>query len=307
MFVDATFGRCPTCQHDAMQQQEEPHRSERTDTRSPSVTRRRLLLGAAGLAGVAAVGGIGWALAPERLKTGLGVGPDPYIPDAPEGQVHLEQVESAARGQSVDLFTAVPEGYGDGAGLPVVLVMHGASATAADFQPFGLARFLTQAVRDGAEPFVLAGADGGVSRWQGDGASDDPQKMMTDEMPGWLTERGFDAGRRALWGWSMGGYGALSLAENHPDYAAALAAFSPALGPGDPVFADADLLSGLPLGIWCGTEDSLYDNVQAFVDELPEEPQIVSYSEGAHTRIYWNDQTLDAFTFLSSHLRDGAR
>ena len=66
-----------------------------------------------------------------------------------------------ARGQTVDLFTAVPAGYGDGAGLPVVVILHGASATAKDFQPFGLARFLTQAVRDGAEPFVLAGADGG--------------------------------------------------------------------------------------------------------------------------------------------------
>jgi len=288
-----------------MQQQEEQPPARAAEQPS-SMTRRRLLFAAAGVAGVAAVGGIGWALAPERLKTGLGVRPDPYIPDAPEGEVSLEQVDSAARGQTVDLFTAVPEGYGDGAGLPVVLVMHGASATAADFQPFGLARFLTQVVRDGAEPFVLAGADGGVTRWQGDGAGDDPQTMMTEEMPRWLAERGFDADRRALWGWSMGGYGALSLAENNPGYARALAAFSPALGPGDPVFADADLLAGLPLGIWCGTEDSLYDNVRAFVDELPEEPEIVSYSEGAHTRVYWNDQTLDAFAFLSDHLHGGA-
>jgi len=283
-----------------MQHDEEQARDRAAE--AASVTRRRLLLGAAGVAGVAAVAGLGWTLAPERWKGELGLRPDPYIPDAPEGRVGLEQVDSAARGRTVDLFTAVPEGYGDGAGLPVVLVMHGASATAADFQPFGLARFLTQAVRDGAEPFVLAGADGGVSRWQGDGLSDDPQAMMTDEMPRWLAERGFDADRRALWGWSMGGYGALSLAENHPDYARALAAFSPALGPGDPVFGDADLLAGLPLGIWCGTEDSLYDNVRAFVDALAEEPEITSYSEGAHTRIYWNDQTLDAFRFLSDHL-----
>ena len=248
------------------------------------------------------MGGVGLALAPTSLKREIGLGPDPFIPDAPEGEVRLEKVDSAARGRSVELFTAVPEGHGDGAGLPVVLIMHGASATAADFQPFGLARFLTQAVRDGAEPFVLAGADGGVTRWQGDGSGDDPTAMMTDEMPGWLADRGFDSERRALWGWSMGGYGALRLAERAPGYARAVAAFSPAMGTGDPVFSDADALAGLPVALWCGTDDPLYDAVQAFAEGLPEEPEIASYSEGAHTRVFWNDQTLDCFDFLSQHL-----
>jgi S-formylglutathione hydrolase FrmB len=126
--------------------------------------------------------------------------------------------------------------------------------------------------------------------------------MMTDEMPGWLADRGLDADRRALWGWSMGGYGALDLAESYPGYARAVAAFSPAIRPGDPAFEGADALAGTPLGIWCGTEDSLYDTVRAFVDELPEEPEIASYASGAHTRFYWNEQTLDAFAFLSHHL-----
>lgn len=268
------------------------------------LTRRRVLWGAAGVGGVAAVGGVGLSLSP-GLKRQLGMGPEPFIPDAPEGQVRVERVDSAARGQQIDLFTAVPAGYGDGAGLPVVVVLHGASATASDFQRFGLPRFLTQAVRDGVTPFVLAGADGGVSRWEGDGHRDDPRAMVTDEMPDWLTDRGFDADRLALWGWSMGGYGCLGLAESAPDYARAIAVFSPAISAGDPVFAGAGALSGQPLGIWCGTDDPFYDAVRDFVDVLPEEPEITSFAEGeAHTRVYWNDQTLTTFDFLAGHLEE---
>lgn len=270
---------------------------------SRGVSRRRLILGAVGVGGVAALGAAGFAVAPGRVKGLLGAGPDPFIPDAPEGQVRLETVTSLERDREVQLFTAVPAGYGDGTGLPVVVVLHGASATAGDFQGFGLARFLTAAVRGGAEPFVLAGADGGVLRWEADPAgADDPQAMVVEEMPRWLADRGFDAERRALWGWSMGGYGSLRLAEAYPGWQRAVAAFSPAMAPGDPVYDDARALRDLPLAIWCGTKDSFYGPIQEFTKVLPTRPEIASYSAGGHTRVFWNDQTLDAFAFLSDHL-----
>lgn len=270
---------------------------------TPDLSRRQLLVAAAGVGGVLAVGGGGYALAPDGLKSRLGLGPEPFIPDAPEGVVSLETVASEARGRDVQLFTAVPAGFGDGAGLPVVVILHGASATASDFRPFGLARFLTATVRGGADPFVLAGADGGVLRWEPDTASgDDPRAMVVEEMPQWLADRGFDAEGRALWGWSMGGYGCLRVAELHPDWARAVAAFSPALSSGDAAVSDADRLAGLPLGVWCGTEDSFYAPVQDFVAALPDKPEIASYGEGGHTRVYWNDQTLEAFGFLAKHL-----
>lgn len=270
----------------------------------PTLSRRTLIVGAAGVAGVAVVGAAGIALAPERIRTRLGLGREPYIPDAPEGQVRLEQVDSSARGQAVDLFTAVPDGYGDGAGLPVVVILHGASATAEDFQSFGLGRFLTQAVRDGAAPFVLAGTDGGRAGWEG-ADDDDPLAMLADELPQWLADRGFDAERRALWGWSMGGYGALRMAQTQPDYARAVATFSPAVRSSDAVFADVDALAGLPLAIWCGTDDAFFADVEDLVSDLPDEPEIASFDQGeAHTRAYWNDHTLEAFGFLSRHLQE---
>jgi pimeloyl-ACP methyl ester carboxylesterase len=232
----------------------------------------------------------------------LGIGGDDwFIPDAPDGQVKLETVMSEERGQEVDLFTAVPAGYGDGSGLPVVIVLHGGTGRPRDYQGFGFGRFVTQAVRDGAEPFVLAGADGDTLRWE-PSAGDDPQGMVVNEMPQWLADRGYDVKRRVLWGWSMGGYGVLRLAESFPDYAGAVAAFSPALFDGDSVYDDAGQLTDLPLAIWCGTEDMFYDADRAFVAALPAPPQIVSYSPGAHTRYFWNDHTLAAFAFLAQHL-----
>jgi len=266
------------------------------------LTRRRLLAGGAGVLGVGAVAATGWGLAPERYKTRLGLTPDAYIPDAAEGRVRLEQVRSAAMGRRMDLFTAVPAGHGDGAGLPVVVILHGSSASAAGFREFGFARFLTRAVERGAPPFVLAGTDDGPSGWLPDGSGADPRRMVTQELPRWLAARGFDADRRALWGWSRGGRGVLRICESAPSWARAAAVFSPAVARNDEVFGRLDALRDLPLGVWCGTEDMFYDAVRALVDELPRRPEVVTFAPGAHTRRFWNDHTLDAFDWLARKL-----
>jgi enterochelin esterase-like enzyme len=268
------------------------------------VTRRNLLVGGAVALGVGIGAAASYPLWPNRAKELLPWNdlPPAYIPDAEVGQVTLETVYSEQRGMDVDFFTAVPAGYGKGKGLPVVVICHGATATPADFEPFGLPQFLTQAVDDGAQPFVLAGAYGSAVLWEPQPGGDNPQAMVLQEMPGWLEERGFNADRRALWGWSMGGYGVLRMAEVQPGWARAVGAFSPAVRESDPVFTDADALKGTPLGIWCGTDDGLYSSVESLVNSLPEPPEIWSYGPGGHTRVYWNDQTLQAFQFLASHL-----
>lgn len=261
------------------------------------------------VAGVGIGAAASWPLLPGRVTNRItNLFTDPpvaFIPDAEVGRVTLETVYSEQRGKDVDLFTAVPAGYGKGEGLPVVVICHGATGNPTMYADFGLPQFLTAAVDAGADPFVLAGAHGDVLRWEPQPDGDNPQAMVLEEMPQWLDERGFDGDRRALWGWSMGGYGVLRMAEVEPGWARAVAAFSPAVSEGDAVFEDVDALTGTPLGIWCGTEDGLYDSVRALVAALPEEPEIASFSEGQHTRVYWNDQTLDAFAFLASHLGKG--
>lgn len=212
------------------------------------VGRRRLLQAGGAFVGLGAVGALGWELAPpsftERVQGKVGIEPDAFVPDAPEGVVRLERVRSGAMGE-LDLFTAVPAGYGEGAGLPVVVVLHGTSASAADLRGFGFGRFVTAAVEAGAPPFVLAGTDDGPAGWGASGDVD-PPRMLRDELPGWLAERGFAAERRVLWGWSRGGYGALRFVSETPDWARALALFSPALGPDDAVLSDLGALAGLP-------------------------------------------------------------
>jgi hypothetical protein len=269
----------------------------------PGPTRRGVLLGGGAVAIGAGAAVAGWQVAPDRVRRAFGGHPDWFVPDAPEGTVRLETVTSAAMGGDVELFTAVPAGHGDGAGLPVVVILHGASASAADFRGFGFARFLTAAVEAGAPPFVLAGTDDGPAGWLPTGGAD-PGRMVHEELPGWLEERGFDAGRRAVWGWSRGGYGALRLALEAPDWARARAFFSPAVAAADPALADLSALVGTRLAFWCGTDDAFYDDVRSVVDALPDEPEVVVYEDGGHTRVFWNDHTLEAFAWLADALAD---
>jgi hypothetical protein len=271
---------------------------------------RRALVGGGALA-VLGAGAVASGVVPgrARLKADLRsqyhdwFSPHPHIPSAPEGQIRLVHVHSQARGKRVDLFTAVPHGHGDGAGLPVCVVLHGVSATPKDYRRFGLGRFLTAAVERGAPPFVLAGADGGVLYWEPDpAAGDDPQRMMTEEIPRWLAARGFDTSRTAGRGWSMGGYGVLRLGQVKPGWLRAVAAFSPDVTHSSSAATDDGVYRTTPLGIGCGRSDPLYQDVRAFVGPLPRRPQVLSYGDGAHTRAYWDSVTLPAFAFPGAQL-----
>jgi len=285
------------------------------------VGRRELLIGGGATVALAGAGALAvaedWVPGTESLKRRFAdTGPDGTIPDAPAGDVRLERHVSEARGAPVDLFTAVPEGHGTGEGLPVCLVLHGASATAADLEGFGLPRFLTAAVRDGVPPFVLVGTDGGRKMWRSSGPDDpdDPQRMLIEEVPVWLAERGFDWDRRAAWGWSMGGAGALLLGEAEAGALAAVAAFSPAVpdGPdgtaatadGRPrdVWGAVDRLAGTGVGLWCGTADPLLDRVQRFAAALDPAPSIAAWARGDHTRGYWDRITPAALAFVGRAL-----
>lgn len=266
------------------------------------VSRRRLLLAGGGVVAGAAVAGAVLATGvglPRRWRAQLN-DPGGTVPPAPVGQVRLETVRSEARGQDIGLFTAVPAGHGDGAGLPVCLVLHGASATTADFERFGLPQFLTATIESGVPPFVLVGVDGGRSFWEGGGA-DDPQRMLRDEVPAWCEARGFDPSRIAAHGWSMGGYGSLLTAASNPGWLRAVAVLSPAVG-GGTLAGLVDRLEGPRVAVWCGSDDALYDDVRDFVAEVPGGVAVAEYAPGGHTRTYWNTVTIDAFTFVGRAL-----
>ncbi|MEV4618111.1 esterase [Asanoa sp. NPDC049573] len=249
--------------------------------------RRRTLLRSA----IAAAGGVGV----------VGVNGLSRAAEIQPGAERVEKKDSVSRGRSVDFYTAVPAGHGDGKGLPVCIVLHGAAKRPGDFARLGFGRALSRAVEKGAPPFVLAGANGGRRGWRPK-PGDDPQRMAYEEVPNWCAERGFDITRLALWGWSTGGAGALLLAETFRSFARLTAAFSPAVALGDQVFEQVGRLRSQPLGLWCGLDDRLLKNVQALQRALPLPPVAGRYTDGGHTFDYWQTIIPEAFRIIGSTL-----
>jgi dienelactone hydrolase len=223
-----------------------------------------------------------WNDSTGALRAALtGGGGAPRRPSAPAGAEHLT---------GGGFYTAVPAGYGDGRGLPVCLILHGASKRPPDYAGMGFGGFLTEAVRRGGAPFVLAGA------------TDPTTAALHADIPARCAAAGFDTTRLAAWGWSLGGAGALRLAETYPGFLRAVAAFSPAVSPGDPVFTAAARLAGTPVGLWCGTDDPLCDDVQALRRDLPAPPVAGGFQAGRHNFTYWSTQIPAAFDFLARSL-----
>ena len=289
--------------------------------RSLPVSRRALLTGAAVLAGAAALGAAG--VATDLLPGSAGIrrrlgwnGPDGVVPAVPRGPVRSQSLASAARGTQVNLVTIVPDGT-PAAGLPVLLALHGRGANAHTLVDLGLPEFLTAAVRAGTPPFAIAAVDGGDRYWHPT-PGDDPQAMLRDEVPGWLTGTGFGPVFGAL-GISMGGFGALLWARgaaSSPTPAVAVVAVSPALFPtwGDAkarnVFADEadwaeseplrhlDALDGSTLGVWCGTEDPFVGPARELATGA--RAAVARFDAGQHDDGYWRRVLPDALAFAGS-------
>jgi S-formylglutathione hydrolase FrmB len=261
--------------------------------RPPS--RRAFLIGGLG-AGAAA--GVGVLVGEPGVRRFLGLtGPDGEIPDVPAGRVTVDRVRSPARGRDVDLVITRPAGAPSR--LPVCLALHGRGEGARWFLELGVPRFLTAAARAGVPPFAVVAVDGGSSYFVA-GERDDPQRMLVDELPGWLAERDLPEPAAAL-GISMGAFGALRLARLRELLAVAVAA--PALfrswgeASERDVFMDerqwaaeeplrhTSELGATSLGVWCGTEDPFVDAARELIDRTA--PEVAAISAGAHEDGYF--------------------
>jgi enterochelin esterase-like enzyme len=292
-----------------------------------SVSRRGVLLGAAGAAGAAVVGGgsaIGWSRVAHRVDRLVHATPEPaaVVPSVQPGRVVSGSFSSAARGgRTTGWSVAYPPGAATDARLAVTLVLHGRGSDHRDaFGSLALDRYLAAAVHDGVPPFALASVDGGDhSYWHRRADGDDPQAMILDEFLPLLADRGLVTRRVGLFGWSMGGYGALLLAEQMPaTRAAAVAVDSPALWrqPGDSapgafddatdfrrndVFAGRKQLRGTPVRVAIGTSDPFYAATRAFVAGLPQRPQTY-FGVGGHTVAFWRHSAPAQLRFLGTHI-----
>jgi pimeloyl-ACP methyl ester carboxylesterase len=277
---------------------------------APILTRRQALATGAAGAAVALAGGAGLVRAgvlPGRYQAGrlLGacdVGGPPPTTVAP-GPLRFASFPSQRRGRPVGYGVAWPPGSGPGGRLGVCLLLHAAAGSErAPFERLRMHHHLAQAVgADGVRPFALASADGRGSDWR-PAPGDDPVSMLVDELLPLLSGLGLRTGpgQVAVLGWSMGGAGALRLAEAHPDRLAAVVAASPAVAPAGAEVAAAGRLTGLPVKVDCGANDPWADATRALAAALPTAEAAVT--RGCHDGGFWQHLAPAQLRFVAGAL-----
>ncbi|WP_433177846.1 alpha/beta hydrolase [Actinoallomurus sp. CA-150999] len=294
------------------------------------VSRRAFLFGGAGLGAVAVAGGVGAVLVEEDVLPGKvafdrAIGRCGSVPSPPgtPGVVQTQTFSSRRRGTDVTAVVVLPAGVTSLRGLPVVVALHGNGGTGVSAASgLRLDRYLTEVVRTrGVPPFALVAVDGGPSSyWHRRASGEDPLGMIVDELLPRLRRQGASTDRFGVIGWSMGGYGALLLAETvgAPRMAAAVAS-SPALFPSydnarrtnrqafddaadfarNDVFAGLGRLKGVPTRVDCGTSDPFAPMVRKLRTRLRPEGAM---SGGCHDGAFWLPHLPDQLAFLGGHL-----
>jgi S-formylglutathione hydrolase FrmB len=317
----------------------------------PELSRRAALAAGLGVAASAAVAAGGYGLVeagelPGKYRVARLLGACGAPPPPPHGPLPVRretQFWSAYRRRQVSMVTLIPAAAArsprelSARGLGVIVALHGlggdAAATARALAP---AMASAQIPRAQAGRFAVLTVDGGATYWHRRADGDDPQGMILHEVLPRAAELGLRTERIAIIGNSMGGYGALLLAERlggpaalgapaAAPTAAAVAAISPAVfrsyadahradprsfdGPAD--FARNDVVSRLaalrdvPAFAACGTSDPFEPTaalLRARLGQLTGRPPAGSIEAGCHDYDFWARNLPAGLTFLSAAL-----
>lgn len=293
------------------------------------LTRRgALITGLGGLAAVVAGSGAAYGLVeadalPGRIRLDRALGRCGDLPAGPHATaaVHRARYRSRARRGEVGWGLIQPK---DGSirGLPVVVVLHGLGGDSTSaMTDLALPAYLGRAAARGKARFALLTVDGGGTYWHRRANGDDPLRMITDELLPHLRRLGFRTDRIGLYGYSMGGYGALLAAERlGRARVAAVAAASPAVfptydaargaNPGafddaadftrNDVLRDLPALRGIPAWVGSGHSDVFADVTKTIRDRLPDTAGGIT--DGCHDTSYWRRTLPEILAFLGAHL-----
>jgi enterochelin esterase-like enzyme len=281
----------------------------------PELTRRTLLRLGTGLAGACALDPI----LQLGLATASGAPPDQPSPSSAKAtQTYFTGsfVSAARGGLETKWAIAVPPGR-FAQPLRTVIALHGRDMDANGVIGMGVEAELAELAKAGYPPFAVAAVDGGNGWWHRRVTGEDSGSMVLKEFLPMLASKGLDTRRVSLIGWSMGGYGALSLGGVlGPVRTAAICAVAPALftdygeaiaerafdGPAD-WFAysiyGTPALSEIPLRIDCGAGDRFYDATKQFVASLRNPPSGVSFV-GGHDVAAWQEKLPRELAWLST-------
>jgi S-formylglutathione hydrolase FrmB len=169
-------------------------------------------------------------------------------------------------------------------------------------------------------PVALVTVDGGNGYWNPH-PGDDPMGMLVDELVPRCQGLGLGRSGIGAMGFSMGGYGALLLAEKHPGLVNAVAAISPAIWTSydqaraanqgayasaaaftaNDAVTHAGALAGMPVRIASGDGDPFHPGVQALASALPA-GAVVDFTKGCHDRPFFESQEPASLRFLAQHL-----
>jgi hypothetical protein len=176
---------------------------------------------------------------------------------------------------------------------------------------------------DGAPlaPMAMVTVDGGGGYWHAH-RGDDPMGMIVDELIPMCRSIGLGRPEQGVgtMGVSMGGYGAVLVAERNPSTVRAVAAVSPAVwttyaqalgaNPGaytsaadfatNDVVTHADALGDIPVRLASGHDDPFQPGVRALAARLPR--AAVDFSAGCHTGPFFLAQEPPSLAFLARHL-----
>jgi S-formylglutathione hydrolase FrmB len=299
-----------------------------------TLTRRRVLtLGLAPAAAVIAAGVTGVELVSHGVLPGKAMLDQfddacsvPAVPlaYAPSGPSFSGTFYSAARRRTVGYTIAYPPRHYPGDRLPLVIMLHGYGGNhgnaLAGISP-AQAVAITVHGRPLA-PMAMVTVDGGNGYWTPH-PGDNPMAMVVDELIPLCQRRGLGRPpqRIGTMGISMGGYGALLLAEKYPHLVAAAAAISPAIwtsytqaraaNPGayacaaaftaNDAVTHAGALAHTRVRVATGYDDPFYPGVQALARALPA-GTVVQFARGCHTDPFFTEQEPPSLAFLARHL-----
>ena len=242
-----------------------------------------------------------------------------------EGTFH-----SRARRREVGYTLAYPATIPPGHDVALVIMLHGYGGNHrdafVDMTPAQASSLVLNYVNAGGAkryaPAAVATVDGGGGYWNPH-PGDDPMGMLVDEFIPMLQARGVGVSSRGigLMGISMGGYGALAMAERYPEKFRGVAAISPAVWTSydqarganagafasaadfaaHDIIAHAGALERLGVRVASGVDDPFHPGVVELIRALPTSAQTY-IGVGCHSGPFFVSQEPAALAFLSSHL-----
>ncbi len=250
--------------------------------------------------------------------------PGPPMRFSPAGPSFSGTFYSAARRRVVGYTIAYPPGHRPGSELPLIVALHPYGGDHRRVLSVSLARAvaLRPSGRGPLPPMAIVAADGGGGYWNPH-PGDDPLGMVVGELIPRCQARGLGRPphRIGTIGISMGGYGAILVAERNPALISAVAAISPAIwtsyaqgrsvNPGayasPAAFAAADAvthassLASVAVRVASGVDDPFRPGVEALIKALPP-GAVTEVSRGCHTTSFFAAQEPPSLSFLGRHL-----